>query len=72
MAMLYFVRVDSVDVRGNTSHAATTQSRKAVEFQEAGGTLSVIGNDFTGACHPYVKDAATGPVTAAGNTVSSC
>jgi hypothetical protein len=72
MAMLYFVNVDDVDVRRNTSHAATTQSRKAVEFQGAGGTLAVIANDFTGACSAYVKDGATGPVTAEGNTVSSC
>ena len=72
MPMLYFVNVDSVDVRGNISHAVTTQSRKAVEFQGAGGTLAVIGNDFTGACQPYVKDAATGSVTAEANTVSSC
>jgi hypothetical protein len=72
MAMLYFVNVDSVDVRKNVSHAATTQSRKAVEFQGAGGVLAVIGNDFTGACHPFVKDSATGSVAAEGNTVSSC
>jgi hypothetical protein len=72
MAMLYFVNVDGVDVRANTSHAATTQSRKAVEFRGAGGLLNVIGNDFTGACQPYVKDAATGPVTGEGNIVSSC
>ena len=72
MAMLYFVNVDGVDVRGNISHAATTQSRKAVEFQGAGGVLAVIGNDFSGACHPYVKDPATGPVVAEANTTSGC
>jgi hypothetical protein len=72
MAMLYFVRVDGVDVRGNVSHAATTQSRKAVEFQDSSGTLSVVNNDFTGACDPYVKDSATGPVSATGNTISTC
>jgi hypothetical protein len=72
MAMLYFVNVDGVDVRRNTSHAATSQSRKAVEFQGAGGTLAVMDNDFSGACDPYVKDAVTGPVAAAGNTVSDC
>lgn len=72
MPMLYFVNVDGVDVRDNISHAATTQSRKAVEFQSGGGTLTVVGNDFTGACAPYVKDAATGPVVAAGNNISNC
>jgi hypothetical protein len=72
MPMLYFVNVDEVEVRGNVSHAATTQSRKAVEFANAGGTLVVADNDFTGACTPYVKDAETGPVTARGNIVSSC
>jgi hypothetical protein len=33
VAMLFFVRVDDVEVRNNVSHAAVEQSRKAVEFQ---------------------------------------
>jgi hypothetical protein len=68
--MLLFVNVDNVDVRRNISHATTTQSRKAVEFVNAGGSLLVIDNDFTGACDAYVKDVFTGPVTAYGNTLS--
>jgi hypothetical protein len=68
--MLLFVNVDNVDVRRNVSHATTTQSRKAVEFVQGGGSLFVIDNDFTGACNAYVKDVFTGPVTAYGNTLS--
>lgn len=70
MAMLYFVNVDNVDVRRNVSHAATAESRKAVEFINSGGFLYVVDNDFMGACAPYVKDLLTGPVIAYGNTVS--
>jgi hypothetical protein len=70
VAMLFFVRVDDVEVRNNVSHAAVEQSRKAVEFQGAGGTLVVEGNDFTGACAPYVADPFTAPVIASQNTFS--
>jgi hypothetical protein len=70
MAMLYFVRVDNVAVERNISHAQTTQSRKAVEFINAAGTLLVADNDFTGACWAYVADLFTGPVIAYGNTLS--
>jgi hypothetical protein len=37
VALLYFVRVDDVEVRNNVSHAAVEQSRKAVEFWEPAG-----------------------------------
>jgi hypothetical protein len=70
VAMLRFTLVDDVDVRENISHAATSQSRKAVEFSDAGGVLVVANNDFTGACSPYVADPSTGPVDAYGNIVS--
>jgi hypothetical protein len=70
MPMLYFVRVDNVAVERNVSHAQTTQSRKAASFTEAGGTLLVADNDFTGACWAYLADPLTAPVTAFGNTLS--
>jgi hypothetical protein len=70
MPMLYFVRVDNVAVEHNVSRAQTTQSRKAVSFTEAGGTLLVADNDFTGACWDYVADPLTEPVTAYGNILS--
>jgi len=70
MPMLYFVRVDTVAVERNISHAQTTQSRKAVSFTDARGVLLVANNDFTGACWDYVADPLTEPVTAYGNILS--
>ncbi len=71
LAAMLFVNVDNVDIRRNISHISTAQSRKAVEFRNAGGQLFVIENDFTGACAPYVADGATGLVVASGNIVSA-
>jgi hypothetical protein len=71
MAALLFVNVYNVDVRRNVSHVSPLRSRMAVEFQNAGGVLNVIGNDFLGACAPYVADALTTAVTASGNIVST-
>jgi hypothetical protein len=70
MAMLYFRNVDDVAVLRNISRAATTQSRKAVEFVNAGGELFVVDNDFTGACWAFVADPLTVPVTEYGNILS--
>lgn len=74
MAMLYFVNVDDIDVRRNTSHSGTADvySRLGVEFQGGGGTIAVVGNDFTGACSVYEKDGATSHVVEADNVISSC
>lgn len=72
MAALYFVNVHNVDVRGNISHVNRDRNMKAIQFKNSAGALRVIGNDFTGACKAYVKDAATGPVEAADNTLSDC
>ena len=71
-AALLFTAVDGVDVRRNISRIATTQSRMAVRFKDARGTLVVVDNDFSGACRPYAADAATAPVIARGNKTSSC
>jgi hypothetical protein len=71
MAGLYFVNVDNVDIRRNVSHVSPLRSRKAVEFQNAHGGLYVIGNDFTGACEPYVADSLTTAVYASGNILST-
>jgi hypothetical protein len=67
MAALLFVNVDNVEVRRNVSHLAWRRYMKGVEFRGAGGQLYVVGNDFTGACVPYVADAQTAPVVASGN-----
>jgi hypothetical protein len=74
MAMLYFVNVDDIDVTQNVSHSGTADvySRLGVEFKASGGTISVVGNDFSGACSVYRKDAATSSVHDAGNVVSAC
>jgi hypothetical protein len=63
--------VYNVDIRRNVSHVSPLRSRKAVEFQNAHGSLSVVGNDFTGACAPYVADELTVPVYASGNILST-
>jgi hypothetical protein len=70
MPMLYFVNVDNVAVERNISYAGTTQSRIAVSFTNAGGSLLVADNDFTGACWAHVADPLTGPVSATGNILS--
>jgi hypothetical protein len=70
MAALLFVNVDNVDVRRNISHVSPLRSRLAVQFTNASGALTVIGNDFLGACAPYTADALTTAVSASGNVVS--
>jgi hypothetical protein len=74
MAMLYFVNVDDIDVRRNISHSGTADvySRIGVEFRGSGGTIAVVGNDFTGACIVYQKDGTTSLVLEANNVISSC
>ena len=74
MAMLYFVNVDNIDVRHNVSHSGTADvySRLGVEFKSGSGTISVVGNDFSGACTVYRKDQATPNVVASGNVISTC
>jgi len=61
-----------VEIRDNVSHIATTRSRVDVYFAYAHGALTVIGNDFDGACAPYVAGEDVGPVTASGNKTSTC
>ena len=72
MPLLYFVNVDNVDVRRNVSWASRSRGMTAVEFHNAGGPLSVIDNDFTGACRVYVADAASAAVTGSGNIYTPC
>ncbi len=72
MPLLSFVNVDNVDVRRNVSPAARGRDMSGVGFVNAGGSLFVVDNDFTGACRAYNADATTGPVTASGNTTATC
>ena len=74
MTMLYFVNVDNVNVRRNVSHSGTANvySRLGIEFQAASGSLTVVNNDFSGACSAYVKDHATATVFDSANVVSAC
>jgi len=58
--------------RRNVSPATQSRGMTAVDFQHAGGALSVIDNDFTGACRVYVADATSAPVTASGNIYTTC
>ncbi|HEX9711910.1 MAG TPA: right-handed parallel beta-helix repeat-containing protein [Actinomycetota bacterium] len=70
-ATMLFSNVTGVIVRGNTWPVHTTQSRKAVEFRGALGTLIVLDNDFTGACWAYNRDATTSGVFASNNVIST-
>ena len=72
MPMLYFVNVDNVDVRRNVSPATEGRSMTAVQYQHAGGSLSLVDNDFTGACRLYTADVTSAAVAASGNITTTC
>ena len=66
----YFWRVDDVTIRNN--RILTTRSLPGVQFLEAGGTLVVTGNTFSGTCEVFVANQSA-PVDASANiTASPC
>ncbi len=67
-----FTNVTNVLVANNDLPATVVPLRAAILFTNAQGKLSVLTNDFTGACHPFYEDARSAPVRSQGNKVSSC
>ncbi len=67
VAGMLFVNIDNVDVRRNTVPFASGRNMTAIEFRNAGGQLSIIGNTFTNACRLYSTDALTTPVATSAN-----
>ncbi len=71
-AYLIFDNARDVAIVRNVFRADKVILRAAVRFSDASGDLSILENDFTGACRVYATDRDTTEVKAKDNRVSDC